>query len=269
MCGQECVDEFRSALALASLNLLDWVKQNGGQILLDEIGWTDLKNCLTKGDVEACLWTLAKAVPVAKILGVGKAIVRIASGVFGFFEKSARAKKTLDKLRKLAEKAKKEPDFPACKKKSAKSAGTVRTIAFAAVSTAAAASDDSKPVDLLCDFDLAEDLPFEVLADIEKRYGTDVSEGVEYMWMRMRSTKIEEAADHDLPGIGRNLQAMADYFKKWQGKATHIDTEKKNPVAYDEDEGLIVIIQGYRIHAYRLPVGKFKNGTRYEPIKKS
>ncbi|MGW3653126.1 hypothetical protein [Streptomyces sp. NPDC000878] len=276
MCGQECVDQYRSALALASLNLLDWVKQNGGQILLDEIGWTDLKNCLTKGDVEACLWTLAKAVPANKILGVGKAIVRIASGVIGFFEKSARAKKTLDKLRKLAEKAKKEPDLPACKKKSVKSAasvkntGTVRTAAFVTAPSAATASDDDEPIDLnVCDFDLAEDLPFEVLADIEKRYGTDVSEGVEYQWGRMRSNKPEEAAAHDLPGVGRNLQDMADYFKKWQGKATHMDTQKKNPVAYDEDKGLIVIIQGYRIHAYKLPYGKFANGTRYEAIKKS
>jgi hypothetical protein len=216
-----------------------------------------------------------RPVPAAKILGVGKAIVRIASGVIGFFEKSAKAKKTLDKLRKLAEKAKKEPDFPACKKKSVKSAasvasaGTVRTAGFATVASAAADSDDDS-IDLnACDFDLAEDLPYEVLEDIEKRYGTDVSEGVEYQWRRMGSDKPEDAAAHDLPGIGRNLQAMADYFKKWQGKATHMDTDKKNPVAYDEDNGLIVIIQGYRIHAYKLQWEKFAYGTRYEPLKKS
>ncbi|MGW5031208.1 hypothetical protein ACWEQW_07985 [Streptomyces nigra] len=266
MCGQECVDEYRSALALASLSLLEWVKQNGGQILLDEIGWTDLKNCITKGDVEACLWTLAKAVPASKIVGVGKAIVRIASGVVGFFEKSAKAKKTLYKLRKLADKAKKEPELPACKKKPVKSAGTVRTAAFA-MSSVAAASDDDEPIDLsVCDFDLAQDLPYEVLEDIEKRYGTDVSEGVEYQWRRMGSDKPEDAASHDLPGIGRNLQDMADYFKKWQGKATHFDTKKKNPVAYDEDKGLIIIIQGYRIHAYKLAWEKFAFGGRYEPL---
>ncbi|MGW7498279.1 hypothetical protein ACWGKA_28870 [Streptomyces luteogriseus] len=280
MCGQECVDQYRSALALASLSLLDWVKQNGGQILLDEIGWTDLKNCLTKGDVEACLWTLAKAVPASKILGVGKAIVRIASGVVGFFEKSAKAKKTLDKLRKLADKAKKEPDLPSCKKKSAKSAasatsaGTVRTAGFATASSSAAASsgdDDDEPIDLgACDFDLVDDLPYEVLADIEKRYGTDVSEGVEYQWRRMGDTaNPRNAAAHDLPGVGRNLKDMADYFKKWQGKATHFDTKRKNPVAYDEDKGLIVIIQNYRIHAYKMLKEKFTNGGRYEPLKKS
>lgn len=100
-CGPECVEEFREARALAGQGLLEWVKQNGGQILLDEIGWTDLKNCLTKGDVESCLWTLAKAVPANKIVGVGKAIVRIASGAIGFFEKSVTAKRTLDKMRVL------------------------------------------------------------------------------------------------------------------------------------------------------------------------
>ena len=76
----------------------------------------------------------------------------------------------------------------------------------------------------------------------------------------------EDAASHDLPGIGRNLQDMADYFKKWQGKATHFDTKKKNPVAYDEDKGLIIIIQGYRIHAYKLAWEKFAFGGRYEPL---
>ncbi|WP_175647595.1 hypothetical protein [Streptomyces cyaneochromogenes] len=274
MCGQECVDQYRSALALASLSLLDWVKQNGGQILLDEIGWTDLKNCLTKGDVEACLWTLVKAVPANKIVGVGKAIVRIASGVIGFFEKSAKAKRTLDKLRKLAEKAKKDPELPACKKKSAKSAasvkgaGTVRTAGFATASSAAAASsDDDEPIDLdACNIDLAEDLPDEILEDIEKKYGSDVADGVEYQWMRMGDTSNpRNAAAHDLPGVGRNLKDMADYFQKWRGKATHIDTETKHEVAYDEDKGLIVIIQDYRIHAYKLRWEKFANGGRYEP----
>ncbi|MEV7784054.1 hypothetical protein AB0O72_01470 [Streptomyces sp. NPDC088106] len=270
MCGQECVDQYRSAYALASLSLLDWLKQNGGQILLDEIGWTDLKKCLTQGDVESCLWTLAKAVPVTKIGAVGKAIVRVASGVHGFFEKSSKAKKTLDKLRKLAEKAKKEPDFPACKKKpvqstaSARGTGLVRTAAFASASPAAVFSDDDN-IDLnVCNFDLAQDLPYEVLADIEKKYGSDVADGIEYQWMRMGSDNIEEAVDHDLPGVGRNLKDMADYLKKWRGKDTHIDTRTKNPVAYDEDKGLIVVIQPHRIHAYKKTWAEFHNGGRYQ-----
>ncbi|WP_371669081.1 hypothetical protein OG985_16290 [Streptomyces sp. NBC_00289] len=272
MCGQECLDQYRAARDLASLNLLDWVKQNGGAILLDYIGWTDLKNCLTKGDVESCLWTLVNAigaaVPLTKFPAVGKAVVRISSGVVGFFEKSAKAKKTLDKLRKLAEKARKEPNLPACvKKKSVKSVASVRAAGF---TSAAAADTSDESIDLdVCNLDLAEDLPYEVLADIEKKYGSDVADGVEYQWMRMGSDDIQHAADHDLPGIGHNLKSMAEYFKKWRGKGTHIDTKTKNPVAYDEDKGLIVILQPHRIHAYKVTWETFHNGTRYTPNPKS
>ncbi|MYW47471.1 hypothetical protein [Streptomyces sp. SID161] len=148
----------------------------------------------------------------------------------------------------------------------ARSTGFVGTAGPASVSAAAAASSDDG-IDLnVCDFDLADDLPYEVLADIEKKYGSDVADGVEYQRMRMGSSDIKEAADHALPGVGRNLEDTADYFRQWRSKQTHIDTDTKNPVAYDEDRKLIIISQPHRIHAYKKSYESSHDGGRYEPI---
>ncbi|MEU4351829.1 hypothetical protein [Streptomyces sp. NPDC023838] len=262
LCGQECVDEYRAARALAGKDLLDWVKENGGQILLDYIGWPDLKNCLTKGDVEGCLWTLVNvasaAIPLKQIPAVGKAIFRVTSGVAGFFEKSAKAKKAIKKFKDLLEKAKKEPDTLPCKpKKSITAAGvSARQTSFAA-STGGVN---------LCDLDPGDDLPFEILDDIDARYGPDIADGVEYQWQRMKGDS-KEARDHNIPGIGRNLEEMANYFKKWRGKATHYDTMEKNPCAYDEEKGLIIVIQARFIHAIKKDWAAFHDGRRYTPLK--
>uniref|UniRef100_UPI0031DFCE32 hypothetical protein n=1 Tax=Streptomyces hawaiiensis TaxID=67305 RepID=UPI0031DFCE32 len=270
MCGQECVDQYRAARALAGQSLLDWVKANGGQILLDHIGWTDVKNCLTKGDVESCLWTLVTAVgvaiPVTKIPALGKAIIKIATGVVGFFEKSAQAKRTLDKLRKLAEKAKKEPDLPPCvKKKSVKVAAFTSPVSFAQGSaTAAAASGDDEPD--VCGLDPKKGLPYEILDKIDEKYGPDVADGVEYQWQRMMGNS-KEAGDHNIPGVGRDLTAMAEYFKKWRGKATHKDSDTGNGVAYDKDKGVVVIITARFIHGYKMSEADFLKAGKYVPKK--
>lgn len=267
-CGQECLDQYRAAQALASMDLLAWVKQNGGQILLDYIGWTDLKNCFTKGDVESCLWTLVNvvgvAIPLTKIPAVGKAIIKVSKGVTEFFEGSAKAKRTLDKLRKLAEKAKKEPGLPACVRKP-----SARTAVFSSAKSsspvpvaAAAASDDDEPD--LCDLDELADLSYEILDFFDEKYGPDVADGIEYQWKRMMGDS-KEAADHSIPGIGRDLKAMAEYFKGWRGKGTHRDSRTGNPVAYDEDKGVIVIITSRFIHGYKLPKADFLKGGRYVP----
>ncbi|MFF5966114.1 hypothetical protein ACFY64_20720 [Streptomyces collinus] len=104
-CGPECVEEFRDARALAGQGVLEWIKANGGEILLDYIGVNDIKRCFTQGDVESCLWTLVNAVgaaiPVLKFPAVGKAVVRVATGITGFLEKSVTAERTLEKMRNL------------------------------------------------------------------------------------------------------------------------------------------------------------------------
>ncbi|MFE3592862.1 hypothetical protein ACFXOY_35770 [Streptomyces niveus] len=84
-------------------------------------------------------------------------------------------------------------------------------------------------------------------------------------WRRMRGGS-KEAADHNLPGIGRDLEAMAKYFTQWRGKATHIDSITGNPVAYDEAKGVIMIIQTRFIHGYCMPKADFvREGSKYVP----
>lgn len=104
-CGPECVEEFRAARALTGQGIVDWLKANGGEILLDYIGVNDAKRCFSEKDVESCLWTLVNAVsaaiPVLKFPAVAKAVVRVAVGITSFVEKSVTAKRTLDRMRTL------------------------------------------------------------------------------------------------------------------------------------------------------------------------
>ncbi|MEU5433257.1 hypothetical protein AB0G73_07750 [Streptomyces sp. NPDC020719] len=106
-CGQECVDEYRSAKALASMDVIDWVKQNGGGILLEVFGVNNVKRCLGQGNVESCLWSLldvgSLVVAAGKVPAVGKAIYKVATGIGKFLDDTAQAKHTLDRLRKLLE----------------------------------------------------------------------------------------------------------------------------------------------------------------------
>ncbi|RPK57792.1 hypothetical protein EES43_20815 [Streptomyces sp. ADI96-02] len=117
-CGQVCVDEFRAAKALAGQDVLDWVVANGGQVLIDLVGWNDAKECFTKGDVEGCLWTLVNAVSfvalVGKIPAVTSAVIKIGGGIAKFLDKSVTAKHTLDRLRKVIEQTKKAGSGASC-----------------------------------------------------------------------------------------------------------------------------------------------------------
>lgn len=121
-CGQSCVDEYRKALADAGKTILQWIQENGVQVLLDVIGYTDLKNCFTTGDVEACLWTLVNVASLVAVAGklpaVSKAIVRVGSGITKFLEAAEAGRRTLDRLRKIIERFRKVPT-PPCKIKSA------------------------------------------------------------------------------------------------------------------------------------------------------
>ncbi|HEY8981467.1 MAG TPA: hypothetical protein VIU15_18000, partial [Streptomyces sp.] len=117
-CGQSCVDDYRSAKALASLDVIDWVKQNGADILLEFIGEKDLRRCLGSGDVESCLWTLVNAAglvfAVGKLPALGKAIVKVSSGIAKFLDDTLQAKHTLDRLRKLLETLRKGQTVAQC-----------------------------------------------------------------------------------------------------------------------------------------------------------
>ncbi|WP_158771747.1 hypothetical protein [Streptomyces sp. NRRL S-340] len=104
-CGQDCVDQFRNARALASMDVIDWVKENGAGILLEVVGVNDVRRCLGSGDVESCLWGVVDVASLVTVVGklpaVGKAVARVAAGIGKFLEQSRTAKKTLEWLRAI------------------------------------------------------------------------------------------------------------------------------------------------------------------------
>ncbi|MFF4094186.1 hypothetical protein ACFYYY_10085 [Streptomyces sp. NPDC001834] len=209
----------------------------------------------TKGDIEACLWTLINAasvaVVVAKLPALTVAVARVTAGITKFFEASAKGKRTLKKLRDLIEKARKDPNTPPCVGKS----------------LARAAAED------VCNLDREiGDLPYETLDDPDQRYGSDITDGVEYNWRKMQEKGADgkptkNAIDHAIPGIGTNVEELAKYWAKWRGKATHIDPTTKNTVAFDEAKGVLVIIKDRYIHGYRMTKEKFL--SKFDPLPSS
>ncbi|MFR9796987.1 hypothetical protein ACL02U_13915 [Streptomyces sp. MS06] len=104
-CGQDCVDQFRSARQLASMDVIDWVKDNGAEILLEVLGVNDVRRCIGSGDIESCFWSIidigSLIVAVGKLPAVSKAVVKVTTGIAKFFEESRTAAKTLKWLRKV------------------------------------------------------------------------------------------------------------------------------------------------------------------------
>ncbi|MET7451063.1 Hint domain-containing protein [Streptomyces sp. NPDC005574] len=102
-CGQQCVDQYREAMAAANQDVIDWAKANGGEILLDLLGVKDAKKCFSAPDVESCLWTLVNAVSIVALIGkapaVAKAILRVSTGIAKFFEGASKARKTIKALK--------------------------------------------------------------------------------------------------------------------------------------------------------------------------
>ncbi|MFD6529361.1 polymorphic toxin type 27 domain-containing protein [Streptomyces sp. NPDC060184] len=100
-CGQSCVDDYRDAYAAVSVHVLDWVAAHGGQILLDDLGVADVKECLSYSGVESCLWDLvdiaSSAVVVGRIPALAAAIDQVSTGIQQVFIDAD------DALRKLSE----------------------------------------------------------------------------------------------------------------------------------------------------------------------
>ncbi|MFE5656989.1 hypothetical protein ACFQ9H_12495 [Streptomyces sp. NPDC056517] len=132
LCGQTCVDDYKAARDLASGDIIEWVKANGGAILLELFGLTNIKECLSSGDFEACMWAIvdvaANLVPVLKIPAVAKALYRIGKALYGFFEKSRLAQKLLSKYDAMLKQAKK---LPSCMVPQPKPKGAVSNASFA------------------------------------------------------------------------------------------------------------------------------------------
>ncbi len=97
LCGEDpaCVEEYRNNLSAADKGVLDFLKENGADILIGLIGLDDIKACFTEGDVEACLWTFIGFVPFGKLAGVLKAFAKLVPKVGKFIEALGDAKKWL------------------------------------------------------------------------------------------------------------------------------------------------------------------------------
>ncbi|MFE3777059.1 hypothetical protein ACFXPA_02810 [Amycolatopsis sp. NPDC059090] len=111
--GQE---EYRKAADAAKKGVIEYILENGGQVLLDVIGYTDAKKCFAEADVSSCLWTVVNVgsllVLVAKIPEVGSAIVKIAAGLTKFLEGSEAGKRALALIRNISERFRKFPSCP-------------------------------------------------------------------------------------------------------------------------------------------------------------
>jgi hypothetical protein len=99
---EKCVAEYKQAYNDAKKSVIDWIIENGGQVLLDVIGYTDAKKCFGEGDIAACLWTVVNVgsllVLIGKLPAVSSAIGKIAAGLTKFLEGSAAGRKLLSKL---------------------------------------------------------------------------------------------------------------------------------------------------------------------------
>ncbi|MGW8669458.1 hypothetical protein [Streptomyces niveus] len=113
-CGQQCVDDFRAMKKLAALHVIDWIKENGGDVLLEVFGIDNMVNCVSTRDIESCLWALfdlaSVAIGVLKAPKVIKAIDNVAGGIDSFYESSRTAKRAVERYRELIEKLKKGPE---------------------------------------------------------------------------------------------------------------------------------------------------------------
>ncbi|MET8298884.1 polymorphic toxin-type HINT domain-containing protein [Streptomyces sp. NPDC005180] len=99
---------------------------------------------------------------------------------------------------------------------------------------------------------------------IDNAHGPDVADGVDYQVQRMHDGSAT-AADHDLPGIGHDPDALGSYFASWRGKMTHTDTKTGSRVAYDSSRGVLIVTTGRNIHGFRYSQGAFESGRYVTP----
>lgn len=103
--------------------------------------------------------------------------------------------------------------------------------------------------------------------DISKAYGPKIAAGVQYNFHRLIADGV---ASHEIPGVGRDPEALAAYLDQFYGKTTHVDQQTGRPVAYDSSKGVIIIDSGGNYHAYVKSQQSFQNGEyngalRYVP----
>ncbi len=101
-------EEYQQALELAGKDLVDYLLENGGEILV-ELFLEDIKACINDPDIPTCLWAVVQNLGPAKALKIASKIPRIAkaiAGINGFLDKTAAARKNLKKYQDALEKIK-------------------------------------------------------------------------------------------------------------------------------------------------------------------
>ncbi|MFD8494615.1 polymorphic toxin-type HINT domain-containing protein [Amycolatopsis sp. NPDC059657] len=87
---KDCIDAYNKAKADANKSILDFIKENGADVLLEIIGVNDAKRCFGEGDVAACLWTIINVgsliLLIAKLPKVGSAVTKVVGSLDHFLD---------------------------------------------------------------------------------------------------------------------------------------------------------------------------------------
>lgn len=117
-------------------------------------------------------------------------------------------------------------------------------------------------------------------AEIDKRHGADIADGVDYNVKRIKSKdqpvegetpeqaaqRIKNADDHIIPGTDGDPTKMAEYFAKFRDKEfTHHDPRPPDPkrpnsqsdALYDDEKGVVILKNGTMIHGYKMSRAEF------------
>ncbi|MER5747169.1 polymorphic toxin type 27 domain-containing protein [Streptomyces sp. NPDC002225] len=117
-CGQTCVDDYRNGLTAVSVDLVAWVKANGGQILFEQLDAAEVKECLAGYDVEDCLWDLVDIASSAPIVGrvpaLAQAVEKVSEGVRQIFVNADNALRRLTELTAVISDVRSTPRLNQC-----------------------------------------------------------------------------------------------------------------------------------------------------------
>ncbi|WP_306371056.1 polymorphic toxin-type HINT domain-containing protein [Nocardiopsis sp. CC223A] len=106
-------------------------------------------------------------------------------------------------------------------------------------------------------------------ASIQDRHWNDVADGVDWNVQRMceKCNSAQEAADHNISGIGGDLNKMADYFSEQRDLGmTHVDGRAPGTTARRDESrvdsrgrGVTIVRNSYMIHGYHQSADAFNN----------
>ncbi len=111
-------EEYEKYQKLAGMNFTDFLKEIGGELLIEYFDGENIQKCYSEGNVEACFWALVNNLPWGKALRaiekfpeIVKAIKRLV-GLEKLLDESAKAKKIIKETEELLEEVNKK--VPAC-----------------------------------------------------------------------------------------------------------------------------------------------------------